>query len=134
MPLDERQDRILLHHAHLDQRFAELQAFLRTFGQRPIELLRRNETGADQLLAERRSARPWAGSGRRTASARTLCGPIRFTFVNRHRVHCTKLRIAPPESRNISSREPTPVALSTSRHNAPAFASFSAPPIRWHFS
>ena len=27
-------------------------------------------------------------------------------------------------------REPTPVALSTSQHSAPAFASFNAPPIR----
>ena len=44
--------------------------------------------------------------------------------------HCTKLRTAPPESRNISKRAPTPVALSTSRHNAPAFANFIAPPIR----
>ena len=62
MAFDERQDRIFLHHAHLDEHFAEPQTLLRTFGERLIQLLRRNEVGADQLLTERRP--PDARSGR----------------------------------------------------------------------
>ena len=53
MAFDERQDRVLLHHAHLDQHFAQPQALLRALGQRLVQLLRRDDVGADELLAER---------------------------------------------------------------------------------
>ena len=48
---DERQDRVLLHHAHLDEHFTKPQTLLRTLGQREIQLLGSNEVGADELLA-----------------------------------------------------------------------------------
>ena len=53
MAFDIRQNGFLLNHAHLDQGFAEPQTLLRTFRQRPVQLVRRDDVGPDQLLAER---------------------------------------------------------------------------------
>ena len=78
--LDERQDRFFLHHAHLDQHFAQPQALLRTLGQRQVELLRRDDVGADQLLAERRlaprSATTLRAAGSASRTADPACRPV----------------------------------------------------------
>jgi hypothetical protein len=64
MTFDERQDGVLLHHTHFDQRFTESQSFLRTLGKRLVELLRSNELGTDELLTEGSpigaSGSPWS--------------------------------------------------------------------------
>ena len=118
MAFDERQDGLFLDHAHVDQRFAEPQAFLRAFGQGLVELLRRDNVGADEQLAERAGA----------VNGRDGSGG--FRVVDRDRTHNKKLRMALPVSPNTSNRAPTPVTLSTSLQSAPGFASFIAPPIR----
>jgi hypothetical protein len=67
MAFDERKDLILLHHAHFDERFAKPQAFLRTLCQGEIELLGRDECGANKLLTERGA--DWAYRGFSAGSA-----------------------------------------------------------------
>ena len=119
MAFDERQDGLFLDHAHVDQRFAEPQAFLRTFGQGLVELLRRDDVGADEQLAERAGAAQRRDGGGGFRRCRRVTELIAKSSV-----------LALPVSPNTSNRAPTPVTLSTSLQSAPGFASFIAPPIR----
>ena len=124
MALDERQDRVFLDHAHFDQHFAQPQALLRTFGQGLVQLLGRDEVGADQLLAERR---PAARRGGRDGTAAAGLRSHRSLID----VHSTKLRTALPVS--PKHFEPGADARHLQHFAAqapPGFASFNAPPIR----
>jgi hypothetical protein len=125
LPLDERQDLLLVDKAQIDQRFAQAIVRLRLAEQRRFELFLRDQAGADQVIAEPRCARNRRRREVHSVRRRRLRrGGLAFGGGR----HCTKLPTADVRSLKISNRFATAVTARISAQSEFGDASLSSPP------